>query len=209
MKRDGTIVLKGGKALNLSAKNVVLKGATMLEFIDSLKKSGNCKLNPKCNPQNSPNPVNAILGIKVLGDEKEQDFYVQAPLPLDWQREYASDNPREGMLGQGWSTPLEYELEIKKENIILHFRHDTQIEFELINVGDESIITKRGFTLLHPDEKSYLLVLDDGRVLQFKAYAEDWYKITAISDKDGNRLNLMFDSRRYISYIIIIRNKCV
>jgi type VI secretion system secreted protein VgrG len=208
MKRDGTIILKGGKALNLSAKNVVLKGATMLEFIDSAKKSGNCKLNPNCNPQNSPNPVNAILGVKVLGDEKEQDFNIKAPLALDWQREYASDNARVGMLGQGWSVPLEYELEIKKDAIILHYRHDTQIEFASIDkIEDESIITKRGFRLIRTKDKEYMLILDEGKQLLFKPYEEDKYKITAMSDKDGNRLNLMFDNRRDISYITTQDNR--
>jgi len=76
-----------------------------------------------------------------------------------------------------------------------------KLYFEPIKVGDESILTKKGFTLVRPDEKAYVVVLDDGKLLQFKAYEKDRYKLTAMSDKNGNRLNLMFDNRRDISYI--------
>jgi YD repeat-containing protein len=105
------------------------------------------------------------------------------------------------MLGQGWMVPLEYELEVKKETIVFHYRHGTRLEFEPIAIGDESILTKRGFRLIRTQAKAYQLILNSGTIMTFKEYAEDHYKITAIGDRHGNRLNLMFNQHKQISYI--------
>ncbi|CAA6822132.1 MAG: Unknown protein [uncultured Sulfurovum sp.] len=103
--------------------------------------------------------------------------------------------------------PFEYTLEVKKDEIEFVYEYGLKLYFEPIKVGDESILTKKGFRLLHPDEQSYVVVLEDGKILQFKAYSEDKYKITAIADKNGNRLNFMFDDRRNISYITTQDNR--
>ena len=52
------------------------------------------------------NPVNAVLGIKVLSGENEVDFALDAPLPLVWQRSYFSDIPSCSWLGHGWTLPF-------------------------------------------------------------------------------------------------------
>ena len=56
------------------------------------------------------NPVNAVLGIKVLFDDTETDFAFDSPLPLVWQRSYYSDQIGNGWLGQGWSLPFSMRL---------------------------------------------------------------------------------------------------
>ena len=52
------------------------------------------------------NPVNAVLGIKVLAGGEEQDFAFDGTMPLIWQRSYYSDQAGNGWLGQGWSLPF-------------------------------------------------------------------------------------------------------
>ncbi|QEY26241.1 DUF6531 domain-containing protein [Neisseria zalophi] len=56
------------------------------------------------------NPVNAILGIKLLTEDTETDFTLDAPLPLIWARSYYSDQLGNGWLGQGWSLPFSMRL---------------------------------------------------------------------------------------------------
>ncbi|CCK16762.1 Rhs-family protein [Cronobacter universalis NCTC 9529] len=55
-------------------------------------------------------PVNAILGIKVLFGNEDNDFSFPASVPLNWQRYYFSDEIGNGWLGQGWFLPLSLEV---------------------------------------------------------------------------------------------------
>jgi len=96
---------------------------------------------------------------------------------------------------------------VKKDEIVFWYEYGLELYFEPIKVGDESILIKKGFRLLHPDEKRYLVILDDGRVLTFKAYEEDKYRVTAIGDRYGNHLDLMFNERKEISYIATQDNR--
>ncbi|MFC4158756.1 RHS repeat-associated core domain-containing protein [Chitinimonas lacunae] len=59
------------------------------------------------------NPVNPLLGCKVLAGREELDFALPGPLPLVWQRFYSSDNARIGPLGQGWVLPSPWQLELE------------------------------------------------------------------------------------------------
>ena len=82
-------------------------------------------------------PVNPILGIKVLFDEDELDFYLPASLPVAWQRFYSSDDSRIGLFGQGWVVPGALELEVRRQLTVLIDGQGRRIEFEAVAPGSE------------------------------------------------------------------------
>ena len=64
-------------------------------------------------------PVNTAYGCKVLFGSEDLDFDLPAPLPLPWQRTYASDFAQIGWLGQGWSTPLSLQIQRVADGLVL------------------------------------------------------------------------------------------
>ena len=82
------------------------------------------------------NPVNAVLGIKVLFDETETDFAFDSPLPLVWQRSYYSDQIGNGWLGQGWSLPFSMRL-VRTADGFLYIDEQGR-EISLPDISDEA-----------------------------------------------------------------------
>ena len=82
------------------------------------------------------NPVNAVLGIKVLFDDTETDFAFDSPLPLAWQRSYYSDQIGNGWLGQGWSLPFSMRL-VRTADGFLYIDEQGR-EISLPDISDEA-----------------------------------------------------------------------
>ena len=82
------------------------------------------------------NPVNAVLGIKVLFDDTETDFAFDSPLPLVWQRSYYSDQIGNGWLGQGWSLPFSMRL-VRTADGFLYIDEQGR-EISLPDISDEA-----------------------------------------------------------------------
>ena len=82
------------------------------------------------------NPVNAVLGIKVLFDDTETDFSFDSPLPLVWQRSYYSDQIGNGWLGQGWSLPFSMRL-VRTADGFLYIDEQGR-EISLPDISDEA-----------------------------------------------------------------------
>ena len=82
------------------------------------------------------NPVNAVLGIKVLFDDTENDFAFDSPLPLVWQRSYYSDQIGNGWLGQGWSLPFSMRLARTADGFL--YIDEQGREIPLPDISDEA-----------------------------------------------------------------------
>ena len=82
------------------------------------------------------NPVNAVLGIKVLFDDTETDFAFDSPLPFVWQRSYYSDQIGNGWLGQGWSLPFSMRL-VRTADGFLYIDEQGR-EISLPDISDEA-----------------------------------------------------------------------
>ncbi|WP_304667041.1 DUF6531 domain-containing protein, partial [Neisseria bergeri] len=82
------------------------------------------------------NPVNAVLGIKVLFDDTDTDFAFDSPLPLVWQRSYYSDQIGNGWLGQGWSLPFSMRL-VRTADGFLYIDEQGR-EISLPDISDEA-----------------------------------------------------------------------
>ncbi|MDL2274732.1 DUF6531 domain-containing protein, partial [Desulfosarcina sp. OttesenSCG-928-G10] len=62
------------------------------------------------------NPVLAVTGTKFLDDDTDTDFGIPSRLPIVWQRRYNSlDTRKDGLLGQGWTTPYGVQLKLHQE----------------------------------------------------------------------------------------------
>ncbi|TDR39708.1 RHS repeat-associated protein [Tahibacter aquaticus] len=65
---------------------------------------GQAQTNKLCEPA-AGNPVNPLLGVKLL--PPEEDFALAAPSTFAFARSYASSDRRIGVLGRGWTTPVD------------------------------------------------------------------------------------------------------
>ncbi|WP_423394457.1 RHS repeat-associated core domain-containing protein [Burkholderia sp. LMG 21824] len=61
-------------------------------------------------------PVDAMMGDVVV---QQRDFTVFGRLPLNWERQYSSQNQYHGAVGAGWQTPADIRLEL--------MRHDDEV----------------------------------------------------------------------------------
>jgi RHS repeat-associated protein len=137
------------------------------------------------------NPVNPVLGSKILASEMDLDFELPGILPLIWQRYYVSHNVYVGWFGQGWSTAFEQRIEIAFDgsaNFIDEFGR--QVEFPAVRKGESFYSRSEQSTLQREDSGRYVLTLADGSALHFGDKREKTWWLTAISDRNGNSIRI-------------------
>ncbi|HDK1704269.1 TPA: RHS repeat protein, partial [Escherichia coli] len=100
-----------------------------------------CSVCPK--KKDSPNygnPVNPLLGAKVLPGET--DLALPGPLPFILSRAYSSYRTRTpapvGVFGPGWKAPFDIRLQIRDEGLILNDSGGRSIHFEPLFPGEIS-----------------------------------------------------------------------
>ncbi|QMD35643.1 RHS repeat protein [Escherichia coli] len=100
-----------------------------------------CSVCPK--KKDSPNygnPVNPVLGAKVLPGET--DLALPGPLPFILSRAYSSYRTRTpapvGVFGPGWKAPFDIRLQIRDEGLILNDNGGRSIHFEPLFPGEIS-----------------------------------------------------------------------
>ncbi|WP_178106705.1 RHS repeat-associated core domain-containing protein [Pseudomonas mangiferae] len=115
----------------------------------------------------TPKPVNAIYGAKLLSGGQDLDFVLEAPLPLAWQRTYASNNPNVSWLGQGWSVPIGFRLDVESQAIVFVDLQGRRTSFPDIAVG-ERFFSRYEFTTLQRNQRNqYEVIAPDGLRLIF------------------------------------------
>ncbi len=86
----------------------------------------------------SGNPVNPLLGAKVLPGET--DLALPGPLPFILSRAYSSYRTRTpapvGVFGPGWKAPFDIRLQIRDEGLILNDNGGRSIHFEPLFPGE-------------------------------------------------------------------------
>ena len=152
-------------------------------------KKEDCK---KCKP-GGKKPV-IFTGAKILADAQELDFSINAPMPLVWQRSYASDNPREGLLGQGWTLLSDSHLIIKPEQIIFAEPNGRGLEFEALDVGESDYWPVEQLTVSRPEKEQYQVSTGDGTVLTFSpSQIAGKYLLSHMQDINGNGLRYRYN----------------
>ncbi|EFM2748294.1 RHS repeat protein, partial [Escherichia coli] len=109
-----------------------------------------CSVCPK--KKDSPNygnPVNPVLGAKVLPGET--DIALPGPLPFILSRAYSSYRTRTpapvGVFGPGWKAPFDIRLQIRDEGLILNDSGGRSIHFEPLFPGEVSYSRSESFWL--------------------------------------------------------------
>jgi RHS repeat-associated protein len=106
-------------------------------------------------PKPGKNPINPIYGCKILFEERELDFDLPAPLPMPWQRFYASNNAVVGALGQGWGLPGTLRIERKRDSLDLIDDQGRRISFPRVSAGESAFLAA---------EELWLSCVDNGRL---------------------------------------------
>ncbi|MCF6244146.1 MAG: DUF6531 domain-containing protein, partial [Sulfurovum sp.] len=156
---------------------------------------------PKCITVGKP--VNPILGCKILTEEP--DLFVDAHLPLILRRTYASDEPYEGLLGQGWSFDLGYRMEILSDEIHLYDAHGSKCRFPRLEVGSSHLEANGRRTLVFSQKNRYIYHIA-GRYYHFVSSedSEGLFRLTSIKDDNDNAIQFFYEgAKRFASFIAL------
>ena len=151
------------------------------------------------------NPVNPLLGIKVLAGDDDLDFAFPAAVPLNWQRYYYSDELANGWLGQGWFLP--FSPEVRETDDVLRYidEQGREIDFPRIAPGLPARLHRyEQLTLSQPKQGLYRLTTsDEQRHWLFSQEVETGrFLMTAMEDAHGNQLTIHYDSNNLPAEII-------
>jgi RHS repeat-associated protein len=143
-------------------------------------------------------PVDVIAGCKVLFDKAELDFALPAPLALEWQRTYSSDNPVAGLLGPGWSLPISLALECSASRITLQDATHRGISFPLLRQGESFYSRHEQSTLTRIDTCEFELSGRDGVRSRFRLPdpGARMARLVGTFDRNGNRIGIEYDARQ-------------
>lgn len=143
-------------------------------------------------------PVNPVLGSKILMGASELDFALPGALPIVWQRQYSSyvnpeHGPRLGLLGFGWTLPLEVRAQLTTSACLLFDTSGRVITFGPLAPGasryspSEDIHLLRGGPDLPQQLDKALAAAETHRRLaapakpDILAYAARWRGLTALT----------------------------
>ncbi|EPB6698041.1 RHS repeat-associated core domain-containing protein [Escherichia coli] len=161
------------------------------------KRSEPCKI-PETNIVTSliGNPVNAILGIKVLSGSEDNDFSFPASVPLNWQRYYFSDETGNGWLGQGWFLPLSMEVRAQDDILLFIDEQGREVAFPWPEPGHPPVLQRyEQLSLSQPVPGEFrIFTADEARCWHFTHQAQPGrWLLTAISDRNDNSLTLHYN----------------
>ena len=98
------------------------------------------------------NPVNPLLGAKVLGAPEDLDFALPGAMPVVWQRHYSSyvspAGHAPGLLGTGWRLPFELHLILSDDKTDLFDTKNRTIAFHALPPGAQHYSQSEGFWLM-------------------------------------------------------------
>lgn len=112
-------------------------------------------------------PVNPIQGCKFLSGDEDTDFVLTGPLPLIWDRQYASNSPIGGnntddpigFYGQGFGTPFSLSLNIRPNDDLIELvdAYGRIIPFPYMDVGSSFYSRFEDIRLHHDAQGRYRL----------------------------------------------------
>ncbi len=156
------------------------------------------------------NPVNPVLGAKVLTGEDDLDFVLDGPLPLRWQRVYRSDVRRTGWFGMGWTSPLEAHVELVCEPAgtrVMEVRYvdalGRTVAFMPLAPGEsffsphEQVTLRRGAVDGH-----YAIEMVEGTTLRFNHADGQRQRLTKISDRNGNAVRIQYPTEPSMAPVV-------
>lgn len=150
-------------------------------------------------------PIHVPTGAKILDGEHDQDFVLDALLPVDWTRTYNSCNQRAGVFGVGWVVLYDLELQLNQPDPEVpgsqHGFIDLQgrrLPLPALAAGEKFQAHQEGLTFAHTEGGHYLVQFGGGLVIDFGRVEENSEVPTtqrpwAIEDRNGNTHFLRYD----------------
>ncbi|MET1077227.1 MAG: DUF6531 domain-containing protein, partial [Pseudomonas sp.] len=180
-RKEGPVLDKPSGQTSTPSKPTTVEPQKPTPSNDSSPGGADGQAKPKCLTcvPGSPHPVNAIYGAKLLEGDQDLDFVIEAPLPLVWQRTYASSNAHEGWLGHGWSVPLAFRLDVTDDAIVFVDMQGRRTVFPSVSVGQQFFSKYEHTTLKRTTRNQYEVLSPDGLRLIFGLGPSDQARLEA------------------------------
>ncbi|WGY73166.1 RHS domain-containing protein [Burkholderia cepacia] len=154
-------------------------------------------------------PVHLPTGAKILDGDEEQDFVLDAPIPIVWQRFYSSLDPRtDGPLGRGWNLPYTVELRLGVGGDNPHLWIDAQgrrTPVPNLQPGQKYFNRSEALTFACTPGGHWMIELDDGMCFDFGLPVPGQMTQTLrprfFEDRNANRLYFHYDGRGRLAEI--------
>lgn len=137
-------------------------------------------------------PVDVVTG-RVF-TTPEADLYLPGLIPLTFLRSYRSgDDPRDIGMGYGWSHTFAWSIEEHRRSVLVTTDEATRVLMDRPDVGERSI--GRESWVLRRELGSYELDVGDEPTRVFTPHPseEGHFILSAIRDKNGNKIELTYD----------------
>ena len=158
------------------------------------------------------NPVNAVLGIKILSGDIDQDFAFDGTMPLAWQRSYFSDQSGNGWLGQGWSLPFSNRLIKTLDGFLYLDEQGREIRLPHIEYSDDPEEAEDPYYDRHElinfnaiSKSIYEIASNDGGMRLWFSTVNEQDRVLpmiAMLDRNDQHIRLVYGDNAYPKYII-------
>jgi RHS repeat-associated protein len=138
------------------------------------------------------------------------DLYLPGPLPLELSRMYSSKSAHLDMgMGHGWAHTFGWRVEVRRRSVVVWNEQGVGVDFPALRQGD-TVIGPWGW-VLRREVWGYAVDADDGVWRLFSATegvaatdgssAGQVHLLTAIEDRNRNRIALTYDDGRLVEVI--------
>jgi RHS repeat-associated protein len=155
-------------------------------------------------------PVNIVTGAVSV---EQEDFTLPGLIPVRWTRRYASDNPRRGACGMGWTCPADARLEHDAESGLMLFHHPEEgiAIFPALPAAEgdaAAVLELMDGALLSDHGTEFRVRTKEDRIYRFpKSYGFDAgggqreYPLWQLRDLCGNTLTWEREGRRLVAVV--------
>ncbi|MBO0593375.1 RHS domain-containing protein, partial [Cellulophaga sp. E16_2] len=186
----GSIMKLGGKALKKFNHSVLKK----FDATEGLSKKF-CKMGFE--------PVDLVTGRMVYDGE---DFIIPGPIPIQWERNWYSDSDYKGLMGHGFHSNYDLSLHVVQEEqtLVLRLPDGRITALPMLHIPEEEYYHREEkLTLRYIDTYTYEIVdKNSGLTYTYKKHTPALFKPTEISNTDGFKLQLEYNSANALTTII-------
>ena len=127
----------------------------------------------------------------------ETELVMGGPVPVVWDRYWLSSSDHDGMLGRKWHHPLDIELAETPEYSLLRLEHGRLILLPRMQPGQSFYHRAEQLTATRESDAQWLLRMSDGVLRRLSACPRraGRFRLTSLSDGNGNLVALSYDSR--------------